>query len=347
VARLLLGTTVFAVIASCAASSAAEHASVSLTYTRQDSAASCPDEATFRGLVAARLGYDPFVASGALALTVDFERRGNEVVGRLNLTGKNDEKRGQRTLRAGADDCFELATSMALVAAVAVDPDAVQARKSAESPVEKPSPPEKPAPPVEPAPRPNPQPARPPPAPPTTPAVDRFEHGVRLSLGGVLPVGIVPAPRGGVRAGAAVDVGAWSIGAEGAFLFPSSRDNPSGDGEITARVLSGSLVPCAHPFAAETWMLEFCFVGSFGALRSTASDVSRAEPATDLFATVGPRAAVVVMFSRVIGVSASADVPVTLSRVHLHIEDRGQRHEVWAQNPVGFIGGLSLVVRVK
>ena len=341
-ARVLLGTTAFAAIASCAGNSAAEHASVTLSYARQDSATSCPDEATFRSLVAARLGYDPFDSSGALQLTVEFQRAGKEVVGRLKLTGKNDEERGQRTLRAGADDCFELATSMALVAAVAVDPDAVQARANAPGAAEKPSTPRKPAPPVEPPPEP-----KSPPTPPPTAEPDRFDHGVRLELGAVLPVGIVPAPRGGVRVGAALDAASFSIGAECAFLFPSSRDNPSGDGRVSAHVLSGSLVPCAHPLAAETWVIDVCVVGSLGAMRSTASEVTRAAPATDLFATVGPRVAVVVLFSSAFGLGAFAEVPVTLSRVHLRIEDRGEPHEVWAQSPVGFVGGLSLVARLK
>jgi len=347
VARVLLWATFVATNTVCAwASGAPEHASVTLTYQLQDAPASCPDEATFRGLVAARLGYDPFVTAGALALTVDFRRRGNEVVGRLNLMGEN-EKRGERTLRAGSDDCFELATSMALIAAVAVDPDAVRARAGSES--SPPTPETSPAAPVPPKVESKPvdrRPTRskaPPPAPAA--AVDRFESGVRLELGAVLPVGIVPAPRGGVRTGATVDVGAWSIGVEGSFLFPSSRD--SSYGEVSAYVLSGSLVPCAHPIASESWVLSFCAVGSLGAMRSTAARVTRAEAATDLFATVGPRVAMVALLSRTVGLGISADVPVTLSRVHLHIEDAGQRQEVWAQSPVGFVGGLSLVARFQ
>jgi hypothetical protein len=338
-----------AVSTTCSMASAAEHASVTLAYKRQEAAASCPDEATFRGLVAARLGYDPFVAAGALALTVDFRRRGNEVVGRLNLSGDNGEKRGERTLRAGTGDCFELATSMALIAAVAVDPDAVRAQAKSEGVPEKPA---SPATPVERTPaevEPKPA-ARPPPPPPTprrapgsAPEADRFERGVRLELGALIPVGIVPAPRGGVRAGATVDIGSWSIGAEGAFLFPSSRE--SSFGEVSAYVLGGSLVPCVHPIGSQSWLLSLCVAGSLGALRSTAAKVTRAEAATDLFATAGPRGAVVLMLSKAFGLGASAEVPVTLSRVHLHIEEGGQRHEVWAQSPVGFVGGLSVVAR--
>jgi hypothetical protein len=103
-----------------------ERVKVTLTYSQKDVAASCPDEATFRSLVGARLGYDPFVPDGTLALDVQLQRRGKEIVGRLVLTGEDAQKRGERTLRSGVDECFELATSMALAAAVAVDPEAVQ-----------------------------------------------------------------------------------------------------------------------------------------------------------------------------------------------------------------------------
>jgi hypothetical protein len=144
-----------------------------------------------------------------------------------------------------------------------------------------------------------------------------------------------------------IDFGAASIGAEVQFLFPSTRDNPAGEGEVSAWVLAGSLVPCVAPFGGKAWGLELCAVGSFGVLRSTAEDVTRADTAVDLYATLGPRVGMFVLFSRVVGLGLSAEAPVALSRVHLHIEEGGQRHEVWAMSPVGFIGAVSLVMRLK
>jgi hypothetical protein len=318
-----------------------ERARVTLTYSQKDVAQSCPDEATFRSLVAARLGYDPFVADGTLALEVALSRRGKEIVGRLILTGEDRQKRGERTLRSGADECFELATSMALAAAVAVDPEAVQnlGKPPAPEPKPEPEPSPKPKPPLAP---PGPPPRKPP-APP--PPADDFHRGVRFELGGLLPVGIVPAPRGGVRLGVALDVPTFSIGVEGAFLFPSARD--SSFGEVSAYVVHGSLVPCVHPPDLGQVLLNLCVVGSVGAMRSTASGVTRAEPATDLFATVGPRLGSVVMLSRSFGLGAHAEMPFTLSRVHLDIDDGGRRREVWASSRVGFVGGLSLVARLR
>jgi hypothetical protein len=338
---VLRWATLLVICIASASASAAERASVTLTYAAKDAAAAnCPDEATFRDLVAARLGYDPFAPSGSLTLAVELQRRGDKIVGRLNLTGKDNESRGERTLRSRADDCFELATSMALAAAVAVDPDAVRAQATAARAPATPTP--APEPPRQPPPMPRPDSGR---APAPAPAPDQFDTGVRLEAAFVLPVGIVPAPRGGVRAGAAAHLGLWSIGAEGAFLFPSSRASPYG--EVSAYVVHASLVPCANAVAFAPALLSLCVVGSLGVMRSDAAEVTRAEPATDPFATVGPRAAVVVMVSRSFGLGAAADIPVTLSRVHLDIDDGGKRQEVWASNRLGFVGGVSAVVRLR
>jgi hypothetical protein len=339
--RLVGWATLLVVSAASVSALAVERAQVTLTYTRKGAPeSSCPDEATFRGLVSARLGYDPFVEAGSLALAVELTRRRNEMVGRLVLTGEDEQKRGERSLRAGADECFELATSMALAAAVAVDPDAVRN-------LGKPTPPDEPVAPSQPkkpAPRPAPQPApSPPPRPPTDD--NGFDSGVRFELGGVVPVGIVPAPRGGLRLGAALDSGHWSVGLEGAYLFPSSRENEYG--KVSAYVLYGSLVPCVHPASLRRVLLDFCAVGSLGALRGDASNVARSQPSTDTFATVGPRIHGVWMLSEGFGLGAAVDVPVTVSRVHLDIEQGGERHEVWASSPVGFVAGLSLVARLR
>lgn len=340
--RLLGWATLLVVSAASVSALAVERAQVTLTYTQKGvPESSCPDEATFRGLVSARLGYDPFVENGSLTLDVELTRRGKEMVGRLVLTGDDEQKRGERSLRAGSDECFELATSMALAAAVAVDPDAVRN-------LGKPTPPEEPVPPPneqKKPPPPKPTPLPPPPPPPPPPDANGFDNGVRLELGGVVPVGIVPATRGGVRLGAALDAGHWSLGLEGAYLFPSSRENEYG--AVSAYVLHGSLVPCVHPASLERVLVNFCAVGSLGILRGDASNVARSEPSSDTFATVGPRISGVWMLSEGFGLGAAVDVPVTISRVHLDIEQGGQRHEVWASSRVGLVGGLSLVARLR
>jgi hypothetical protein len=333
-----------AAVATSAVMARAEHASVTLSYTSAKSATSCPDENTFRGLVAARLGYDPFVSAGVRTLAVDFERRGNEVVGRLDLSTEGDVRAVKRTLRTSADDCFELATSMALVVAVAVDPNALPGGTPPAAPPEPPepalSPPKTKAPDSLVA-------TKPAPAEPHGPdRPKRSGRSLRLELAGLLTEGVVPAPSAGVRAGVGLDFGSWSVRAEGAFVSAGSRENPEGRGDVSAFALAGSLAPCVDPIDADAFGLELCAVGSLGALRATAREVTRAAPTSTLLANLGPRVATIVMLSHVLGLGIAAEAPFSLSRAHLYIDDGGVRNEVWAQPPVGFILAASVVVSI-
>lgn len=310
----------------------AQPKSVSLGYERADTAATtCPDEATFRKLVLARLGYDPFDKAGTRSLQVTFRPQRREVAGSLLLTGPTGEKLTDRTLRDA--DCFELASSLALATAIAVDPEAVRAGG--------PPPPEPPS--LPPPPEPPPRDKLPPPPPPKRPPSlwSLQAPRARLSLAFVMPVGLTPAPRGGVRAGAGVDGGLWSLVAEGAFLFPSS--NAESFGTVSSYVAHGSLVPCAGLPLHAVVLLDLCAVGSLGAMFSDAENVERSDPQTHLFATVGPRLGLDIMPWRQFGFVATVDVPVNLARAHLLIEDGGESREVWAAERVGFVGALGLL----
>jgi hypothetical protein len=324
----------FAILATYGELAAAEPARVNMTYVRKDAAATdCPDEATFRTLVIARLGYDPFDKSGSLALRVEFRPQGTEIAGSILLTGNPGEKPTNRTLRDA--DCFELASSMALATAIAVDPDAVRAGGA--------------PPPKEPEPKPVPPPTPPPPPPKPKPPPDEEPRslweptspGGRITATFVMPVGLTPAPRGGVRAGLGIEGNVWSVVAEGVFFFPSSREESFGT--VSSYIAHGSLVPCAHLPLHPIVLLDLCTVGSVGAMFSDAENVERPDPQTHLFATIGPRAGLTVMPWPNVGFEATFDVPVNLERAHLVIEDRGVPREVWAASRVGFVGGLGLV----
>jgi hypothetical protein len=336
-----------AAVATSTAMARAEHASVTLSYRSAKSATSCPDENTFRSLVAARLGYDPFVSAGVRTLAVDFERRGNEVVGRLDLSTDGDARSVKRTLRTSAGDCFELATSMALVVAVAVDPNALPGNGPPSATPEPPVP----APPASKTPTSDSlATTKPAPAAPRGPArserPERAGANLRLELAGLLTGGVVPSLSAGGRAGVGLDFGTWSVRAEGWFVSAGSRDNPVGPGEVSAFALAGSLAPCVEAIAADAFGLELCAVGSLGTLRSTAKEVTRAAPTSTLLASLGPRVATIVMFSHVLGLGIAAEAPFSLARAHLYIDDGGVRSEVWAQPRVGFIVAASIVASI-
>jgi hypothetical protein len=337
-------TAVFAtaLVATSATIARAEDSSITLAYETSRSATTCPDESTFRGLVAARLGRDPFVSPGVRTLAVEFERVGNQVVGRLDLSGDGDAKAVKRSLRTNAQECFELATSMALVVAVAIDPSALTGSTPAGT---TPRPAEPSAPPPK-----TPEPAARAAATPETPRPPEPPESngrrLRFEIGGLVTVGVVPAPAAGARAGAGLDFGTWSVRVDGTFVSARSRDNPGGSGRVSAFALAGSLAPCVDPVNAGSVGLELCAVGAVGALRSTARGVTRAAPTSTLLASLGPRVATIVMFSEVLGVGVAAEAPVALTRARLHIEDGAVRNEVWAQPPVGFVLGASLVASI-
>jgi hypothetical protein len=340
----VFATALVATSATSATIARAEDSSITLTYETAKSATTCPDENTFRGLVAARLGRDPFVSAGVRKLVVEFERLGNQVVGRLDLSGDSDAKAVKRSLRTNAEECFELATSMALVVAVAIDPSALTGSTPAGTtpkPAEPSAPPPKtPEPEARATATPAPETPRPPEPPESSGGKLRFE------LGGLVAVGVVPATAAGARAGAGLDFGTWSVHVGGTFVSARSRDNPGGTGRVSAFALAGSVAPCVDPVDADSVGLELCAVGAVGALRSTARGVTRAAPTSTLLASLGPRIATIVMFSEILGVGVAAEAPIALSRARLYIEDGGVRNEVWAQPPVGFVLGASLVASI-
>ena len=70
--RVILLSVMATSVTARASGQATERPRVVLRYERGGTAVkACPDETTFRGLVAARLGYEPFVNESALTLLVE------------------------------------------------------------------------------------------------------------------------------------------------------------------------------------------------------------------------------------------------------------------------------------
>jgi hypothetical protein len=311
----------------------AQRARVVLEYGRSGTAEkTCPDAATFRALVAARLGYDAFVdgstSEETLTLRVEFRTRGALVSGSLELRA-HGAPRGDRTMNAAPVDCYELAASLALAAAVAVDPEGALARKTAASP-EQPPPSSAIAPPQS------------PPPPPPPPAVKATLAGF-LNAGAVVSVGIQPGPAPGVRLGGGLGRRVWSVGLEAVAFLPSEREQPYGT--ASAHALYGSLLPCLHPESTRL-TVDLCAVMSVGALFSDAAGVTRSRPVTDRYLTVGPRVGLTLKASDWVGFTVDAEAPLALSRVHLLVDDAGVTREVWAAGRVAFIGGATVVLKL-
>jgi hypothetical protein len=138
--------------------------------------------------------------------------------------------------------------------------------------------------------------------------------------------------------------GPWSLGVEAAAFLPSEREQPYGI--VSAHALYGSLVPCVHP-GSRSLAVDLCAVVSLGALFSNAEGVAQPRPVTDRYTTVGPRVGITFMVSEVVGVGVSAEAPVPLPRIHLLIDDAGEKREAWASSSVGFIGGATVVLKLR
>ena len=322
---------------------AGEKVRAELRYTRTDDA--CPDEPTMRALVASRLGYDPFIDGADLALSIDLGRQGRERVGRIALASKNVARGGERVLRSSDGDCNELASSVALAVALAIDPSAARAQPAPPELTPPPAPAPPPAPPTavnppSPAPRVAAPPAPPVPRPPRSP---ERRLGWRGDAGVVVGAGIVPGTSFGPRLGVALHGVSWSIAAEGAAIFAGTASSPRGDATTSAAF--GSLVPCFDVELDARFELDLCLIGSLGALFSEARSVSRSFPTTSLLAAVGPRASLTIFPWRSLGLRLGGDLTVSLSRVHLTIDDAGTERELWASPPLSFLSAVAGVVR--
>ncbi|HMJ10809.1 MAG TPA: hypothetical protein VK524_05350, partial [Polyangiaceae bacterium] len=214
--RVVHAAFVLLIVGVCARARAAERARVVLEFARQGAAAQvCPDEGTFRALVGARLGYDPFVSESSLTLRVLLVPRAGGLDGRLALTSEGQLK-GTRTLRSGGDDCYELAASLALASAVAVDPEGALARQSGTEAPPPVTPPVTPAPALDRTPA-----AVPPSAPP--PGDTGTALGVTIEAGGGASVGMQPGAAPLFRLGARLAGRGWSAGLEGAASLSSEQ----------------------------------------------------------------------------------------------------------------------------
>jgi hypothetical protein len=316
-----------------------ERARVVLRYERGGTAVkACPNEATFRGLVAARLGYEPFVDESALALLVELRQQGGVVEGRLELRARG-APRGERAMSSALEDCYELAASLALAAAVAVDPEGVRAQTTAPEPKTA-------APPSE---RPSPLPAEQP-LPAASPSITsprgKPALGVLLDAGALFSLGLQPGLAPGVRLGGGLGGlgGGWSVGLELAAFLPSAREREYGT--VSSHAVYGSLLPCLHPGSAR-FTVDVCAALSVGVLFSDAEGVMRSQPVTDRYTTVGARVGFTFMVSDSVGVALDAEAPVALPRVHLLVDDAGVSREAWATSRVGFIGGARVVFKLR
>jgi hypothetical protein len=282
----------------------------------------CPDEAAMRTLVAARLGYDPFVTEH-VPRTVELRvrRHGAGLQGHVTITdGKSAP--AVREMASPSEDCEGLVASLAVTIAVGIDPLSLAPppEKSAPPPPEPTSKSEWPPDTEE-----KPAPKAPPPPPAAQP---------ELHAGPIVAIGAAPAPSLGVTIGAGPRWRSVSIGIEGRADFPASKPGEFG-GDVSSSLLLLNVVPCLHLGPGRA-----CVLASAGVLRSSGEGVSDPNQDTRFYASVGARGGVELPLGERFAIAAHADFNATLTRVTLSLDGR----EVWKTPPVSGTGGVDFVV---
>jgi hypothetical protein len=303
-------------------------ARVAHAHTRGEGAESCPDEAGLQGNVIARLGYNPFEPSAPLHAVTRIERSARKgFTATLNL-GREGEPPRTRALSSTSADCRDIADSLALALALAIDPQYL---------VREPPPPAPPAPPVASAPPPpvtEPA-AAPPPAPPPTPppASPPPPEPVELTVYATAVGSIGLSPRANL--GGAIGLGfqhrAFALYAEGRFDAPASVALSTGS--VQTNLIIGSVLPCLQ------WKrIGGCVSVGVGALQVDGR-VAFGRRQTSPVVKVGLRLQYEWMFSAHVGLVARLEVSGVPTRVTVLVDQA----PVWSTSPVTADVGLGAI----
>jgi hypothetical protein len=273
----------------------------------------CPDAASFEDLVAARLGYDPFVTGSARLLSVKIDERGGGLVGTVWLEDDRGDPR-RRSIEAGLSECESLATALATAVGIALDPLFHEAPPPAPSPQPKMPPVTAPEPPPD---------RRPTPPPP--PRDEGESLRFRAFAGPTTSFGLAPGPTLGAALAAGIRAPAFSVVVEGRLdTLPSTAQLDSGD-VVRALSITAGPTGCWH---IAWWM--GCVSGQLGAFDAEAEDIVDPEPSSTFSAKIGAATGAEIELSRQLALRAVAELGVPLVRTSLKIDDI----PVWTAPPV-------------
>ena len=143
--RVLIGvvTVVLGVASPVAAQSHAQPASVRLDYEQKEGTGGCPGAAAVAASVAERLGYEPFDSSAPDTVKVTVIKRAIGLQAKIEMLGPDGKAKAERVLSSRRSDCGDLAATMALAIAIAIDPFRANAPPAAASDAPPPPPPER------------------------------------------------------------------------------------------------------------------------------------------------------------------------------------------------------------
>ena len=314
-----------------------------LTYLRGKGAEACPDEATVRQAVAARLGYDPFFPSADKTIVARIVRNRDELRASVELVDAKSTVRGVREFKAAPGQCDELVATMALAISIAIDPTnpgilgGEPARNSPDPPQHTSS-------------------TETTPLPPSTPAIEPPVTADRVGervLRPEVPAQSTPAspgPRAGAMIFAAVGtapsfttgfgasgswrVAMWSLALEGRGELPAST--PAAGGELRTWLFAGGVAACAHIDP-----VFLCGTAWLGSMQGEGVRFPNSRFDSALYAAAGGRAGLELPLAGQFTFRPQLELLTTLNRAALQIDGVTQ----WTAPPWAVLLGAGLVGR--
>jgi hypothetical protein len=320
---------------------------VHLVYIRGAGAERCPSQAELQQGVVARLGRDPFWGRGARPVWITISRSGTQLVATIAAQPENGGAAQVHAVTSRRGECTELASAVELALAIAIDPLAVEGRRSEAPPdVAEPS-----GPPTGPAAAPSgsvgpppeaPEPsalvtAQPSATPDATSARDRHWFvGAEL----LLSVGTGPGAAPGFALALGARRGDWSLTLEARADYPTEVPVANGVGTVAAAPILAAAVPCRH-----LGWLAACAVATAGVLRGSARGGGLLDARSEVtpYCAAGARVAAELPFGARFALGAHFDLLATLTPTHLDIA----QEEVWRTPVVSGTVGLSAIERFR
>lgn len=314
-------TVLLGLVAGSGVAAAEESPTATLDYGRADSAKRCPDARAIRERVAARLGYDPFVADASQSIRVRLTGRVDQSghAARIELHSPQSDSPGVRTLESSDPRCDELVDALVFTVTVAIDPSSTLGGGAREVPGDArravmagllrvhdaqgaarqrqakaadlleevgEQPREEPA------------------------AAEPAGFDLRAASGGGLAVGVAPKPAGQLRLQVELGREHWSVGLGGVTSLPVQTSVSTGTMETS--MLLAELTPCAR----YGW-LRGCGLLVAGSLRTTGMELQDAASNAHLYAAAGLRAGVEVPVVGPLSVRVNGEFAAALARTRV------------------------------
>lgn len=296
--------------------------SVRLEYRVREGLTQCPDAQWVRSAVAARLGREPFADDAKVVIRASIDAAQGSGLKALVEVERADRTIGRRTLESPQGDCLELASSVELAIALAIEPRWPAKR------VEPPLPSTPQALPPEPL------------IPPLVVVVEPTPHAppppeVRGRIGLLGTAGGVPGVTGGFVVGGGVAWTRFGLFLEGRAHLPSGVVFGGGRAETFSALASA--LPCLW---AGRW--SGCGVVSVGAFQ-VESSIAGVPRATTVVAQAGARVSASFSLTPRLSFLPWLEAAVVLIRTSLV----SGPSTIWVTWPVALSGGLTLELNLS